>query len=1623
MRRWSLNWGAWLRSRLLWGQKVRLGRIRLRDLTASRIAEVQALESRILLSAIDLNQVAVPSLQSFHEGSQGATPLGTPGPNGYTPAQIKAAYGFNNISFNGTPGDGRNTTIAIIDAYNDPNIAGDLQQFDAQFGLPNPVLTVENETGSTSNLPTANAGWITEIALDVEWAHAIAPAANILLVEANSASFGDLLTAVDTARHTSGVVAVSMSWGGSEFSGETSYDSHFTTPSGHAGVTFVASSGDSGAPVDYPAASPNVLTVGGTSLFLNADNSWKSETGWSGSGGGISAYENQPGYQTGNVTGSTTKRVNPDVSYDSNPSTGFPVYDSYNNGTTNPWGQWGGTSDAAPQWAALIAIADQGLAANGNGSLDGKTQTLPALYAMPQSNFHDITSGTSTGSPNYSAGPGFDLVTGRGSPFADLVAYGLAGITPPVNLAAPQNVTASALSPSAAQITWTASSGAQGYRVFQVSGQQSTLLTTLGSSATSYQANGLTPASSVSFMVEAYTGTVIADSATASVTLPLATPQLTATTASSTAANLSWGAVAQASGYRVYQITTGPVTGAGPVAVQDASFEAPALTTPGSWTSTAPTGWTLSGQGGVFLPKSGSQVASVPDGKQVAWLYHGSLFQDLGVAVAPNATYQLNLSVGTEFDYPAASDNYQVALVAGGASGTVIAQASGTLQAKTSWVPISISGAGAGSGNLGILITTSTGQPLFDNIQVQSSGSQSQQSTLLAALGASATSYQVTGLTPASAASFMLEAYNGSIIADSAIASVTLPLATPQLTASAASLTAANLSWGAIPQASGYRVFQVNGQQLTLLSTLGSNATSYQATGLTSGSTASFMVEAFNGSIVADSNVASVTLALATPQLTASEASPTAANLSWGAIAQASGYRVYQVNGQQNTLLATLDSNTLSYQATGLTPASTVTFMVEAYNGSIVADSATASVTLPLATPQLTASPASSTAANLSWGAIAQASGYRVFQVNGQQNTLLATLDSNTFSYQASGLTPASTVTFMVEAYNGSIVADSATASVTLPLATPQLTASAASPTAANLSWGAIAQASGYRVYQVNGQQNTLLATLDSNTLSYQATGLTPASTVTFMVEAYNGSIVADSATASVTLPLATPQLTASAASPTAANLSWGAIAQANGYRVYQVNGQQNTLLATLDSNTLSYQATGLTPASTVTFMVEAYNGSIVADSATASVTLPLATPQLTASAASPTAANLSWGAAAQATGYRVYQVSNPGPAAGPVTVQDASFETPALTRAGSWTSTAPTGWSLAGQGGVFLPMSGSQVASVPDGKQVAWLYHGSLFQDLGVAVDPNTTYQLNLSVGTEFDYPAASDNYQVALVAGGASGTVIAQASGTLQAKTSWVPISISGAGAGSGNLGILITTSTGQPLFDNIQVQASSAQPPQLTLLATLGAGATSYQASGLTSGATASFMVEAFNGALVADSNTASVSLPNSPSTASALVQDPSFESPALAGAGAWTSGAPAGWALTGQGGVFQPALGTQVASVPDGKQVAWLYNGSLFQDLGIAVDPNRTYQLSLSVGTEFDYSAASDSYQIALVAGGVSGTVIAQANGTLLAKSGFISISISGKGLGSGNLGILITATGGQPLFDNVQVQIS
>jgi hypothetical protein len=387
--------------------------------------QVEELEDRLALSA------ASPSIVLLPAGS--ATPFSGTGPGGgWAPSQIRHAYGFDQITFqNGTiPGDGTGETIAIIDAYNDPNLVSDLHTFDQKFGLSDPSLTVVNQTGGSTLPPNDTSPWVwaEEMSLDVEWSHAIAQKANILVVEATTGNIPDLLAAVDYARHAAGVVAVSMSWGFPEFTGEANGDSFFTTPNGHGGVTFVCASGDNGGSVYWPAISSHVVSVGGTAVTLDASDNWLSEVGWSGSSGGLSTKIPEPSYQKSVVPPSitTTWRTNPDVAFDAlhDPANniGLSIYDSYNK---SGWLLVGGTSVGAPCWAALIAIADQGRGLNGLGSLDSFNDTLPALYRLPSADFHDITSG---GNGKYSAGPGYDLVTGRGTPLANLIATDLSTI-------------------------------------------------------------------------------------------------------------------------------------------------------------------------------------------------------------------------------------------------------------------------------------------------------------------------------------------------------------------------------------------------------------------------------------------------------------------------------------------------------------------------------------------------------------------------------------------------------------------------------------------------------------------------------------------------------------------------------------------------------------------------------------------------------------------------------------------------------------------------------------------------------------------------------------------------------------------------------------------------------------------------------------------------------------------------------------------------------------------------------------------------------------------------------------------------------------------------------------------
>jgi hypothetical protein len=411
---------------------------------AERPCLMEELEARVLLSAAP---VATPDFFRYRP-TGAAKPAASASPVGLTPAILRKAYGFDLAKFGNVVGDGAGQTIAIVDAYNAPTIVADLYAFDVQFGLADPPSFIRLSQTGTTTLPgndPAGAGnsWALETSLDVEWAHAMAPKANIVLVEAKSSLTSDLFAAVNTARNYAGVSVVSMSWGGGESANQATYNQYFTTPAGHTGVTFIASSGDSGAyisgttkGVEYPAASPNVLSVGGTYLVTDASGNYVSESGWGnstssagsgGAGGGISKYTPQPAYQKGVVTQTTMYRAVPDVSFDADPRSGVAVYDTYDLGVA-AWAKIGGTSLAAPLWAGVIAIADQGLVLAGQGTLDGATGTLPKIYTLPSKDFHDIT----TGNNGYAAGAGYDLVTGRGSPIVNLLVADLAGsVIPP----------------------------------------------------------------------------------------------------------------------------------------------------------------------------------------------------------------------------------------------------------------------------------------------------------------------------------------------------------------------------------------------------------------------------------------------------------------------------------------------------------------------------------------------------------------------------------------------------------------------------------------------------------------------------------------------------------------------------------------------------------------------------------------------------------------------------------------------------------------------------------------------------------------------------------------------------------------------------------------------------------------------------------------------------------------------------------------------------------------------------------------------------------------------------------------------------------------------------------------
>ncbi|HSX01036.1 MAG TPA: S53 family peptidase [Candidatus Saccharimonas sp.] len=319
-------------------------------------------------------------------------------PSGYGPAQWRRAYSLP---------AGSGATVAVVDAYGDPSARADLDRYSQTYGLP--VLPVCSRTTQAScfeqinqrgaaTLPPTDAGWALETALDIETIHAVCPGCRLELVEADTASTANLMSAVDQAVGH-GAVVVSLSWGGSESASELNLDAHFNRP----GVVFVASSGDDGYGVSYPAASPHVLAVGGTRLELGAA---VRETAWTGAGSGCSRYEPKPAWQH---DPSCARRSVADLAADADPATGASVYSTLSSQGTG-WFVVGGTSLAAPLVAGAVALS---------GDTHQATLFSHLYAAAGHASLRDVTAGRNGACRTYlcAAGPGYDGPTGLGTLF------------------------------------------------------------------------------------------------------------------------------------------------------------------------------------------------------------------------------------------------------------------------------------------------------------------------------------------------------------------------------------------------------------------------------------------------------------------------------------------------------------------------------------------------------------------------------------------------------------------------------------------------------------------------------------------------------------------------------------------------------------------------------------------------------------------------------------------------------------------------------------------------------------------------------------------------------------------------------------------------------------------------------------------------------------------------------------------------------------------------------------------------------------------------------------------------------------------------------------------------------
>lgn len=424
--------------------------------------------------------------RALASGGGEASPLATTtAVTTYTPAQIRAAYGLpalpaSTASLTAAQAAqlGAGQTIYIVNAKHNPNVVAELAAFNTKFGLPacstrtlaagaslplaaasktacELVVAYSTTAGAlTATAPTYDSGWATEIALDVQWAHATAPLARLVLIEAPDAGVASLSNAVALANKM-GSGVVSMSFGAAEGSWTSSYDSVFSG----AGMSYLAATGDNGAAVSWPSVSAKVVAVGGTTLTYTGSGA-RTETTWTGTGGGTSAYVALPSYQSGTI-GGYARRAVADVAFNADPNSGQYVATIAQGTTTVRWISAGGTSLSTPQWAGLLAVANAMRVAASKAVLGQPHaaiyQQIGAVPTQYSAAFKDVASGSNGTCTSCAAKSGYDTPTGWGTPNASALLTSLTGAT-----VTSGGTTTTTTTSTAPQLTTTALTGTAG---------------------------------------------------------------------------------------------------------------------------------------------------------------------------------------------------------------------------------------------------------------------------------------------------------------------------------------------------------------------------------------------------------------------------------------------------------------------------------------------------------------------------------------------------------------------------------------------------------------------------------------------------------------------------------------------------------------------------------------------------------------------------------------------------------------------------------------------------------------------------------------------------------------------------------------------------------------------------------------------------------------------------------------------------------------------------------------------------------------------------------------------------------------------------------------------------------